>query len=164
MDKQPSAQAVCKLGNLYAYLTFFEVDAYVLPRDLPCQGLHSYRRFAMSRLESDGCIEQDINLRELTRKYGRGIGLSLGAVRAYSAQLLAALYHLRNCGVLHADVKPDNILVSSARTLVKLCDFGSAMFVGENEITPYLVSRFYRSPEVVLGNKYGKCIVLVLSA
>jgi serine/threonine-protein kinase PRP4 len=76
-------------------------------------------------------------------------------VRAYTAQLLTALYHLRNCGVLHADIKPDNILVSAARTMVKLCDFGSAMFVGDNEITPYLVSRFYRAPEVILGLKYG---------
>lgn len=32
--------------------------------------------------------------------------------------------------------------------MLKLCDFGSAMFDGDNEITPYLVSRFYRSPEV----------------
>ncbi len=38
---------------------------------------------------------------------------------------------------------------------VKLCDFGSAMFTGDNETTPYLVSRFYRSPEVILGLKYG---------
>ena len=48
---------------------------------------------------------QDINLRELTKKYGRGIGLNIGAVRAYAAQLLTALYHLRNCGIIHADIK-----------------------------------------------------------
>lgn len=52
-----------------------------------------------------------MNLRELTKKYGRGIGLSVAAVRAFGAQMLTALYHLRNCGVLHADIKPDNILV-----------------------------------------------------
>ncbi|KAK9836273.1 hypothetical protein WJX81_001403 [Elliptochloris bilobata] len=97
----------------------------------------------------------DINLRELTKKYGRGIGLNIGAVRAYAAQLLTALYHLRNCGVIHADIKPDNILVAANRTYLKLCDFGSAMFDGENELTPYLVSRFYRAPEVILGLKYG---------
>lgn len=39
---------------------------------------------------------------------------------------------------------------------MKLCDFGSAMFEGENELTPYLVSRFYRPPEVILGGKYGE--------
>ncbi|BDA48356.1 probable serine/threonine-protein kinase PRP4 homolog at C-terminar half [Coccomyxa sp. Obi] len=96
----------------------------------------------------------DINLRELTKKYGRGIGLNIEAVRAYAAQMLMALAHLRNCGVLHADIKPDNILVSASRTMVKLCDFGSAMFTGDNETTPYLVSRFYRAPEVILGLKY----------
>lgn len=101
---------------------------------------------------------QDINLRELTKKYGRGIGLNLRAVHAYAHQLLWALYHLRSCGVLHADIKPDNILVNKGRNVVKLCDFGSAMFAGDNEVTPYLVSRFYRSPEVILGLKYGKLL------
>ncbi len=50
--------------------------------------------------------------------------------------------------------QPD-ILVAANRTYLKLCDFGSAMFDGENELTPYLVSRFYRAPEVILGLKYG---------
>jgi serine/threonine protein kinase len=40
---------------------------------------------------------------------------------------------------------------------VKICDFGSAMLMGENEVTPYLVSRFYRAPEVILGLRYGGC-------
>ena len=99
---------------------------------------------------------QDLNLRELTKKYGRGIGLNIRAVRPYAAQMFWALYHLTNCGVLHSDIKPDNILVSEDRTSVKLCDFGSAMFQGENEVTPYLVSRYYRAPEVILGLKYGE--------
>lgn len=98
---------------------------------------------------------QDMNLRELTKRYGRGIGLSINAVRVYAQQMLVSLYHLKNCGVLHADIKPDNILVNDRRTVVKLCDFGSAMFSGDNEITPYLVSRFYRAPEVILGLPYG---------
>lgn len=34
------------------------------------------------------------------------------------------------------------------RTLVKLCDLGSASYTTENDITPYLVSRFYRAPEI----------------
>ena len=103
---------------------------------------------------------QDINLRELTKKYGRGIGLNIAAVSKYAAQMLISLYHLRNCGVLHADIKPDNILVSASRTMVKLADFGSAMFSGDNEITPYLVSRFYRAPEVILGLKYGELCLM----
>lgn len=101
----------------------------------------------------------DMNLRELTKKYGRGVGLNVNAVRLYAAQLLQALYHMRNCGVVHADLKPDNILVNDRRNVVKVCDFGSAMFAGEdNEVTPYLVSRFYRPPEVILGMKYDHAL------
>jgi serine/threonine-protein kinase PRP4 len=50
--------------------------------------------------------------------------------------------------VVHADIKPDNILVNRTHNIIKICDFGSAMFDGDNEITPYLQSRFYRAPEV----------------
>jgi serine/threonine protein kinase len=129
--------------------------------------------------------------------------------------MLAALYHMHDCGVLHADIKPDNILVNARHNAVKVglanvglgfgsptpwrpdapcssmvhedaspghvavsshggasrnccgacaerqhclpqvCDFGSAMFAGDNSVTPYLVSRFYRPPEVILGLPYG---------
>lgn len=97
-----------------------------------------------------------MNLRDLTKKYGRNKGLNATAVGMYTAQLVVALRHLRKHDVLHADVKPDNILVNARRTKVKLCDFGSAMLAGDNEVTPYLVSRFYRAPEVILGMKYGE--------
>ncbi|KAF5794123.1 putative protein kinase CMGC-DYRK-PRP4 family [Helianthus annuus] len=95
-----------------------------------------------------------MNLREVLKKFGRNIGLKLTAVRAYGKQLFIALKHLRNCGVLHTDIKPDNMLVNDAKNVLKLCDFGNAMFAGKNEITPYLVSRFYRAPEIILGLTY----------
>ncbi|KAI3816498.1 hypothetical protein L1987_16197 [Smallanthus sonchifolius] len=95
-----------------------------------------------------------MNLREVLKKFGRNIGLKLTAVRAYAKQLFIALKHLRNCGVLHTDIKPDNMLVNEAKNVLKLCDFGNAMFAGKNEITPYLVSRFYRAPEIILGLTY----------
>lgn len=95
-----------------------------------------------------------MNLREVLKKFGRNIGLKLTAVRAYAKQLFIALKHLRNCHVLHCDIKPDNMLVNESKTVLKLCDFGNAMFAGKNEITPYLVSRFYRAPEIILGLSY----------
>ncbi|XP_057528656.1 uncharacterized protein LOC130807464 [Amaranthus tricolor] len=95
-----------------------------------------------------------MNLREVLKKFGRNIGLKLTAVRTYAKQLFVALKHLRNCGVLHCDIKPDNMLVNDSKNVLKLCDFGNAMFSGKNEITPYLVSRFYRAPEIILGLPY----------
>lgn len=38
--------------------------------------------------------------------------------------------------------------VNENKLVLKLCDFGSASFINDNEITPYLVSRFYRAPEI----------------
>ncbi|KAL5205738.1 hypothetical protein ABZP36_033947 [Zizania latifolia] len=96
----------------------------------------------------------NMNLREVLKKFGRNIGLKLTAVRAYSKQLFIALKHLKNCKVLHCDIKPDNMLVNEAKNVLKLCDFGNAMFAGMNEVTPYLVSRFYRAPEIILGLAY----------
>ncbi|CAH8383423.1 unnamed protein product [Eruca vesicaria subsp. sativa] len=95
-----------------------------------------------------------LNLREVLKKFGRNIGLKLSAVRSYSKQLFIALKHLKNCGVLHCDIKPDNMLVNENKNVLKLCDLGNAMFAGKNEVTPYLVSRFYRSPEIILGLTY----------
>ncbi|ONM32620.1 Protein kinase superfamily protein [Zea mays] len=96
----------------------------------------------------------NMNLREVLKKFGRNIGLKLTAVRAYSKQLFIALKHLKNCKVLHCDIKPDNMLVNEAKNVLKVCDFGNAMLAGMNEVTPYLVSRFYRAPEIVLGLAY----------
>jgi len=101
-----------------------------------------------------------MNLRELTKKFGRDVGLSLDGVGHFTAQLLVALKHLRMNKILHADIKPDNILVNEKFSRVKLCDFGSAMEDWSTEITPYVCSRFYRPPEVMLGLEYSNCTCL----
>jgi len=95
-----------------------------------------------------------MNLREVLKKYGKNVGLHIKAVRSYSQQLLLALKVMKKANIVHADIKPDNILVNESKLLLKLCDFGSASHVAEGEITPYLVSRFYRAPEIILGMKY----------
>uniref|UniRef100_A0A8C2CUP9 Serine/threonine-protein kinase PRP4 homolog n=1 Tax=Cyprinus carpio TaxID=7962 RepID=A0A8C2CUP9_CYPCA len=95
-----------------------------------------------------------MNLREVLRKYGKDVGLHIKAVRSYSQQLFLAIKLLKRCNILHADIKPDNILVNESKTILKLCDFGSASHVADNDITPYLVSRFYRAPEIIIGKSY----------
>eukprot|EP00918_Siedleckia_nematoides_P102388 GHVU01223672.1.p1 GENE.GHVU01223672.1~~GHVU01223672.1.p1 ORF type:complete len:270 (-),score=61.62 GHVU01223672.1:165-974(-) len=64
---------------------------------------------------------------------------------------------------MHADVKPDNILLSEhlkkdKMPTLKVCDLGSATDARDNEPTAYLVSRYYRAPEVVLGMRYDSKI------
>lgn len=95
-----------------------------------------------------------MNLRQVLKKFGRNSGLNIHAVRAYAQQVFLGLALLRKCEIIHADLKPDNILVNNEKNYLKICDLGSASSISECEITPYLVSRFYRAPEVILGLKY----------
>ncbi|OAA54639.1 Protein kinase-like domain protein [Cordyceps fumosorosea ARSEF 2679] len=100
-----------------------------------------------------------MNLREVLRKFGNNVGINLGATRTYAHQIFVALAHMRKCSIIHADLKPDNILVNENRNMLKICDLGTAIdrsdaATAHTEITPYLVSRFYRAPEIILGMSY----------
>jgi serine/threonine-protein kinase PRP4 len=99
-----------------------------------------------------------MNLREVLKKFGRDVGLNLKAIRAYAQQIFLGLSLLRKCNILHADLKPDNLLVNEQRNILKVCDLGSASPATDNEVTPYLVSRFYRAPEIILGIPYDHAI------
>jgi serine/threonine-protein kinase PRP4 len=89
-----------------------------------------------------------MNLRDVIKRFGKDVGLNMRAVRAYAHQMLLALSLIRKCNIVHADIKPDNVLVSENKAVLKVCDLGTAAEVSEGEITPYLVSRFYRAPEI----------------
>uniref|UniRef100_A0A914I7C2 Stress-activated protein kinase JNK n=1 Tax=Globodera rostochiensis TaxID=31243 RepID=A0A914I7C2_GLORO len=69
-------------------------------------------------------------------------------------QMLCGINHLHKAGIIHRDLKPSNIVVDMNCQL-KILDFGLARNSGENMLmTPYVVTRYYRAPEVVLGNGY----------
>jgi serine/threonine-protein kinase PRP4 len=108
-----------------------------------------------------------MNLRDVVKRFGKDVGLNIRAVKVYAKQLFLALNLLKKCNIMHADIKPDNILVrysalipfnlrlivvavqvNEQKTVLKLCDLGSASDASESDITPYLVSRFYRAPEI----------------
>ncbi|KAF9697188.1 hypothetical protein EKO04_004816 [Ascochyta lentis] len=96
------------------------------------------------------------NLRDLLKEETSGHGLALSAVRTYARQMFLGLQHLQNCQVIHLDLKPDNVLVSADKKTVKLADFGTAVDKRDViERTEYLVSRFYRAPEIILGMDIG---------
>ncbi|KAL8707120.1 MAG: hypothetical protein Q9220_007797 [cf. Caloplaca sp. 1 TL-2023] len=65
--------------------------------------------------------------------------------------MFLGLSPLRRCNLLHADLKPDNVLINESHNVLKVYDLGSSSDASENEVTPYLVSRFYRAPEIILG-------------
>lgn len=59
------------------------------------------------------------------------------------------------CAVIHCDLKPENILLRHPkRCFIKIVDFGSSCKSHDPPFS-YVQSRFYRSPEILLGLKYG---------
>jgi mitogen-activated protein kinase 1/3 len=71
-------------------------------------------------------------------------------------QIICGLAYMHECNVVHRDLKPGNVLVN-ANCKVKICDLGLARGLGgasavENEeLTEYVVTRWYRSPELTWG-------------
>ncbi|XP_032868696.1 mitogen-activated protein kinase 8 isoform X1 [Amblyraja radiata] len=69
-------------------------------------------------------------------------------------QMLCGIKHLHSAGIIHRDLKPSNIVVKADCTL-KILDFGLARTAGTSFLmTPYVVTRYYRAPEVILGMGY----------
>ena len=86
------------------------------------------------------------------------VPLLLESIRRIMGQLMQALAFIHANGVIHCDLKPDNILFNGENTDdIVLIDFGSASTNGSGQ-GQYIQSRFYRSPEVMLGLQYNSMI------
>jgi dual specificity protein kinase YAK1 len=99
------------------------------------------------------------NLYELLKRNSLR-GLKMKFVRSFSSQILDTLIILKEAGIIHCDLKPENILITPTVTTaagVKVIDFGSACMVGKT-IYSYIQSRYYRSPEVLIGYPYTTAI------
>jgi serine/threonine protein kinase len=98
-----------------------------------------------------------INLYDFT-KNNNFQGASLGLIRRFAIQLLTSLRFLRKQRIIHCDLKPENVLLKNpTKSGIKVIDFGSSCFEDERVYT-YIQSRFYRSPEVILGVSYSTAI------
>jgi dual specificity protein kinase YAK1 len=85
-------------------------------------------------------------------------GLSTTLVRVFAQQLLNGLSLLNKARLIHCDLKPENILLKNLESpIIKIIDFGSACDERQTVYT-YIQSRFYRSPEVLLGLPYSSAI------
>uniref|UniRef100_A0A8C3G2I6 non-specific serine/threonine protein kinase n=1 Tax=Cyclopterus lumpus TaxID=8103 RepID=A0A8C3G2I6_CYCLU len=87
--------------------------------------------------------------------------LPLKYIRPVLQQVATALMKLRSLGLIHADLKPENImLVDPSRQpyRVKVIDFGSASHVSKAVCSTYLQSRYYRAPEIILGLPFCEAI------
>uniref|UniRef100_A0A913IDX5 Dual specificity tyrosine-phosphorylation-regulated kinase mbk-1 n=1 Tax=Strongyloides stercoralis TaxID=6248 RepID=A0A913IDX5_STRER len=84
-------------------------------------------------------------------------GVSLNLTRKFGHQLASTLLFLSSpeLNIIHCDLKPENILLCNPkRSTIKIIDFGSSCTT-DGRIYQYIQSRFYRSPEILLGISYG---------
>uniref|UniRef100_A0A182M3I9 non-specific serine/threonine protein kinase n=1 Tax=Anopheles culicifacies TaxID=139723 RepID=A0A182M3I9_9DIPT len=87
--------------------------------------------------------------------------LPLKYIRPILQQVLTALLKLKQLGLIHADLKPENIMLVDPNRQpyrVKVIDFGSASHVSKTVCNTYLQSRYYRAPEIILGLPFCEAI------
>lgn len=87
-------------------------------------------------------------------------GLSLDLIRCISAQIIQGIDFLEEVGIVHCDLKPENVMLMAPAGVdvsgdpewkVKIIDLGSAQYLDELPRLCYVQSRWYRAPEVHMG-------------
>lgn len=87
--------------------------------------------------------------------------LPLKNIRPILQQVLTALKKLQELELIHADLKPENIMLVDPINQpfrVKVIDFGSASHRSKAVTNTYLQSRYYRAPEIILGLPFRESI------
>ena len=91
-------------------------------------------------------------------EYSRSIRfqpMSIKQIKSIAKHMLTALAFCHKNGVVHCDMKPENVLLLPNSSMnCRVIDFGSSCFKGHQKYE-YIQSRFYRAPEVILGITYG---------
>lgn len=80
---------------------------------------------------------------------------TLARLQRIARQVLTALKLIHSVGLIHCDIKPENIAFRCVPTCdIKVLDLGSSCYVTDS-LSSYVQSRSYRAPEVILGCAYG---------
>ncbi|XP_071956142.1 homeodomain-interacting protein kinase 1-like [Antedon mediterranea] len=138
--------------NILARLSAENADEYNFVRAYECFQHKTHTCLVFELLEQ--------NLYDYL-KHSKFSPLPLKYIRPVTQQVLVALLKLKSLGLIHADLKPENImLVDPVRQpyRVKVIDFGSASHVSKAVCSTYLQSRYYRAPEIILGLPFCEAI------
>lgn len=133
-----------KLKNCPTINQLLDVDIVVLPSSIELQIMMPFHKYNLSQLSEMLPSNQKVNQLPLIMN-----------------QLFNALYNLYNAGIIHADIKPDNILadINDNKIKLALADFGLAVqlpcvFSYRHVRNPLRGSPLYIAPEILTGDVY----------
>ena len=110
-------------------------------------------------------LEKFIENYKFAKKY-----INIRKIKIISKQLLIGINYCHKKNIVHRDLKPDNILMTNEEQ-IKICDFGSSKKIEKlnnnrlnDNSTPYVVTRYYRAPELLLGKSNYDTKIDIFSA
>lgn len=142
-------QTLSELNTLERLQENPNFDTFNIIKLIDCFKFHGFYVFVFELLGCD--LYQTLH-------WNANKGLPIEQIKTVASNILQALKICHENGIIHCDVRPQNILWSSfRRTQAKLIDFGCAKKVGEKEIL-YIQSRNYRAPEVIFGQTISPAV------
>lgn len=81
--------------------------------------------------------------------------MCISNIKHYARQMLEALEYSHAHGIMHRDIKPQNMIISTSSKLLKIIDWGLAEFYhAEQEYSVRVASRYYKGPELLVEYPY----------
>lgn len=110
----------------------------------------------------------DTDLKKFIDSYRKGTNprpLEASLVQKFMFQLCKGVAHCHSHGVLHRDLKPQNLLLDKDKGILKIADLGlsRAFTVPLKSYTHEIVTLWYRAPEVLLGSTHYSTAVDIWS-
>ena len=112
----------------------------------------------------------DMSLTQWIKKKGRKRKVKLSEdteIRVIMKQILTGLQYLHDdLGIMHRDLKPDNIMINENPLVAKIIDFGTCkdLTIESGPHTSYVSTRWYRAPECVLRSHHYNFVSDVFAA
>ncbi|XP_034015753.1 homeodomain-interacting protein kinase 2-like [Thalassophryne amazonica] len=107
------------------------------------------------------CLVFELLDKSLYDVMAEGTSFLLHEIRPVMHQMLLALQALGSVGIIHSDIKLDNIMFVNCKEeplRVKLIDFGAARLASEVRAGTKCQAERLRAPEVILGLKFTEAI------
>ena len=137
---------------LHFYDAFYFQGHMMLVTELLSDNLYDYQKYCMQQLGGPPRPVDDDGGTAAADDDPPGYYYSCDRIRRIGRQILEALAFIHSIGLIHCDLKPENVMFQShSRCIVKVIDFGSSCFTGDRPLSTYVQSRSYRAPEVCLG-------------